>query len=977
MPHTVSRLLLFFIITLFLSSICLAQDDPRTLALVEKLMTAGVEEQRAALLVAEKELVTVGLRKSLIVQGKQQEISGKYQVAFEHYNLAKRVAEQINDQAGLAESLSSISYIHYLQGRYQEALETVRQALSIGEALGDEEQISFALRGAGLIYTWQGDFNLALEYYRRALSLNDTQTNKLRAAQISNNVGNVYYWQGNFPLALEYFQKGLRAAEELKSKRGIVITLSNISNVYFWQGNYSLAMENYRKALSLAEELGDKKVVAHNLGNIGYIHEAQANYDVALEFYSKSLAQLESLGDQSAASNMLTTIGTVYLAQGQHRLALEYTKKSLALHEKLGLKKGIADVLNNIGAVYQAQGDRSLAREFYEKSLTLAGEIEDRSGTANALNKLASLHQTQGDQSSALSLAERAATIALEIGDRESYKDARTTAGRAYRALDRVDEARESFTGAIATIEALRAQVSGGEQEQQRFFENKVAPYHAMVELLIAQNKPDEAFAYAERGKSRVLLDVLQSGRVNINKAMTMPEQEQERRLKSMSVSFNTQITRENSRPQPDKAKLADLKVRLQKSRLDHEAFESGLYAAHPELKTRRGVTQPATLEELAALLPDARSALAQYVVTDDKTFLFVLTPSGAKTSKPIDLNVFTLDVKRKDLAARVGRFREQLARRDVRFAASARELHALLLAPAHRELQGKRTLVIVPDAALWELPFQALQPAANRFLIEDHAVSYAPSLTVLREMKRARRKNPRGAPTSAATLLAFGNPTLGKPTMERVKSVLMDGELNPLPEAEKQVQALGRLYGATNSRVYTGAQAREERVKAEAGNYKILQLVTHGILNDASPMYSHVMLAQNNDGADKSSAEDGLLEAWEMMNLDLNADLVVLSACETARGRVGAGEGVIGLTWALFVAGSPTTVVSQWKVESASTTELMLEFHRQLQSKIKTRQANISTAKALQSSALKMLRSNVYRHPFYWAGFVIVGDGS
>ncbi len=212
---------------------------------------------------------------------------------------------------------------------------------------------------------------------------------------------------------------------------------------------------------------------------------------------------------------------------------------------------------------------------------------------------------------------------------------------------------------------------------------------------------------------------------------------------------------------------------------------------------------------------------------------------------------------------------------------------------------------------------------------------------------------------------------------MERVKSVMMDGELNPLPEAEKQVQALGRLYGATNSRVYTGGEAREERVKAEAGDYKILQLATHGILNNASPMYSHVMLAQNSESADKPSAEDGLLEAWEMMNLDLNVDLVVLSACETARGRVGAGEGVIGLTWALFVAGSPTTVVSQWKVESASTTELMLEFHRQLQPPaIKAASRRVTTADALQRAAVRMLQSREYRHPFYWGAFVIVGDG-
>jgi CHAT domain-containing protein len=134
--------------------------------------------------------------------------------------------------------------------------------------------------------------------------------------------------------------------------------------------------------------------------------------------------------------------------------------------------------------------------------------------------------------------------------------------------------------------------------------------------------------------------------------------------------------------------------------------------------------------------------------------------------------------------------------------------------------------------------------------------------------------------------------------------------------------------------------------------------------------MYSQVVLARS--GEDDS--EDGLLEAWEIMNLDLKADLVVLSACESGRGRVGAGEGVIGLSWALFVAGSPTAVVSHWKVESASTTRLLLEFHRNLQPKIKKSQ--ISTAKALQRAAVRMLGSEEYRHPFYWAGFVVVGDG-
>ena len=147
------------------------------------------------------------------------------------------------------------------------------------------------------------------------------------------------------------------------------------------------------------------------------------------------------------------------------------------------------------------------------------------------------------------------------------------------------------------------------------------------------------------------------------------------------------------------------------------------------------------------------------------------------------------------------------------------------------------------------------------------------------------------------------------------------------------------------------------------------MHLATHGILNDAAPMYSQIVLSQSDEG------EDGLLEAWEIMKLNLNADLVVLSACESGRGRVGAGEGVIGLTWALFVAGSPTSVVSQWKVESTSTSQLMVEFHRNLQSK--TRKSRLSKAEAWQRAALKMLRTKNFRHPFYWAGFILVGDGS
>jgi CHAT domain-containing protein len=217
---------------------------------------------------------------------------------------------------------------------------------------------------------------------------------------------------------------------------------------------------------------------------------------------------------------------------------------------------------------------------------------------------------------------------------------------------------------------------------------------------------------------------------------------------------------------------------------------------------------------------------------------------------------------------------------------------------------------------------------------------------------------------SALSTLLAFGNPEIDVETAERVKPVLMDEKLLPLLETERLVKTLSRLYGPRRSKVYTGPQAREDYLKREAGGYRILHLATHGILNAASPMYSHLLLSRSDSAGD----EDGLLEAWEIMKMDLNADLVVLSACESGRGRVSAGEGVIGLNWALFVAGCPTSVVSLWKVDEASTTELMIEFHRILR-------LHKNPADALRAASIHLLRTKRHRHPFHWAGFVVVGS--
>ncbi|MFN2511370.1 MAG: CHAT domain-containing protein [Pyrinomonadaceae bacterium] len=692
----------------------------------------------------------------------------------------------------------------------------------------------------------------------------------------------------------------------------------------------------------------------------------KANYAQALDYSQRSLLLRETLGDRAGKAKTLAHLGNIHYEQGNYTQALEYHQQSLALRRALNDKAGIANTLNSIGGIEAEQGNYTQALEHVRQSLALCEELGSKLGMATALGFLSSIHQKQGQYMLALDFASRAGALARQIGDTNRLRQVRFTAGTAHRALKQPGQARLAFEEAISIIETLRANVAGGGEEKQRFFESKVAPYHAMIDLLTSEGRPAEALTFAERAKARVLLEVLQTGRVNVTKAMTGEEREQEHKLNGQLVSLNAQISRETTISQPDQARLTELRAQLQKARLNFEAFQTNLYAAHPELSVQRGKAQPLRLEEAAALLPDAASVLLEYVVTDDQIFLFASTKVARQAEA--EVQVYILPIKREDLTRQTEAFRQQLAGRDLGFRAAAMKLYALLLKPAQAQLKGKTNIVIVPDDKLWDLPFQALLASANRFLIEDAAIAYVPSLAVLREMTK-RRKN-QSTEVASPTLLALGNPLLGKETIERATLVLRDEKLDPLPEAEQEVRAVGQLYGSPRSKVYIGPEAREDRVKAEAGQARILHFATHGTLNNAAPMYSHLVLAPG----DKK--EDGLLEAWELMALDLKADLAVLSACETARGRFGAGEGIIGLTWALFVAGVPSTVVSQWQVESASTRDLMVSFHRGLSSPPRARKAKATKTEALRQAALKVMKNPETSHPFYWAGFVLVGDG-
>jgi CHAT domain-containing protein/Tfp pilus assembly protein PilF len=949
--HTHRLVLVLVFVLVFCANTGLAQtpDDSAVDRLAAKLVAAKIESDQKALLEAEPNLITVELVQAL-----------------------RKQAETFTQRRDLAQALIAL-----------------RLMRSIAERIGDEQNVAFAIVSLGANYYSRGEYEQALELFELGLSMQAVKRDNALTARSLSHVGMIKRFFGDNAAALDYVQRSLPLAEQAGDKKALGFALNGMAVIQRDQGNYARSLEYLEKSLALSEALGDKVTITLALNNIGTVYGSQGNNSQALEFFQRALKLAQAAGDKTLMANVLNNIGLTYHRHRDYPRALDNYQQSLGLSEQLNNKRLAALTLNNIGRFHRDQGDNKKALDYYQQSLAIREKLNDPTGMAYVLIHIGVLHHLQGDYQQTLQFSNRAIDIATRLVNPDQLWRGYELAGRAHTSLKQFDEAEKDLTNAINIIEKMRYLVGGGELERQRFFEDKISAYISTVELAFNRNRPVDALTYSELAKARTLLDVLRNGRIPINKAMSLEEQERERKLNSELIALNVQIYDQRQRPKPNLDRIAELEPRRERARMAYEDFLTGLYVKYPDLQVLRGEAKPITVAEAAALIPDASTAIVEFVVAERQSYLIVLTRAQKNTASPLKISLYSLKITSDQLSERVDEFRRMLAERDLRYQDAARGLYDLLLKPAEEQLRGMKTLCVVPDQALWELPFQALQPRTGVHLIEDHALFYAPSLSVLREVTKQRSSN--GRPMDVVrvadrrgslshpskTLLALGNPRVSSPARESAGEMILRGDdsemgFGPLPEAEKEVKTLARLYGAANSRLFIGAEAREAVVKTEGPKYEVLHFATHGLLDNRNPMFSYLVLAQTAG----DSNEDGLLEAREIVNMDLHAKLAVLSACQTARGLVGAGEGVIGMSWALFVAGVPTTVASQWKVDSASTTSLMIEFHRRLTMRRANPRVREAKAEALRQAALELLRSERYRHPFYWAGFVMVGDG-
>jgi CHAT domain-containing protein len=837
---------------------------------------------------------------------------------------------RLGDPAGQAEAWNVRANVLWARGRIEEALGVALRVLDLWTASGDRRGMARSFNNLGNTHRGLGQFTEAEPLYQRALALFEELGDRRRAAVVLDNMGILHMHRGDFPQARDLIERGLAIRREVGDAYGIAKGLDSLGHAYRAQGAYRRALDAFQQAWRARTKLGDRPGVIDSVTNIGLVHFSQGDYAAAIDFFRRGLRLNGPDGSQSLVSESLFAIGAAAWRLGDARRAEANLYASLRIAEAENYRSLAPAIRQELGRIALERGRTDAAARLLRRALTEREQIADHDGIAETLVATADLRLRLGDSRAALEHAQRAALVAERYDQVETLWQAHTLAGIALRRLAQPDRARRALHDAIDVVERLRQEVVPLPERRQQFFATVLSPYHELVALEAADGAAVAALQVAERSRARTLADATRQA----PRAIAPPTREAAaiERQRTELMSLNQQLREARSRTQSDAGRIEALLSRRQEARARLADAQTAIAA---QVGAGAATTRGLTIAQVAALVPGEDGAVLEYVVTADTAFLLVVTRSG--TTARVDAR--RLPASLAALRAAAETLRSSIAARDLTAKAAARDLYRLVLAPAPAEVRAARHLVIVPDGFLWHVPFHALVDEQGRALIETAVVSYAPSLVSL----DARAAQPRAA--DAPRLLAMGVAGEGR---------------EAIPEAEQQVHAIAAIYGAGRSTALVGREATEARFRRDAPLHSVVHLAAHGVLDERAPLYSHLVVAPD-------AGDDGLLEAWEMQTVRLDADLVVLAACETARGRIAPGEGVIGPMWALLAAGTRALVVSQWRVEARSTAALMTGLHRGLA-------ARRPAAEALRDASLAVMRTPGRAHPYYWAGFMLVG---
>jgi len=922
----------------------------------------------------------------------------------------------------LPDALKNLGLLHYRKNDYDSTLRCWKKALALEESIFGEnhERVAKTCSNIGVVYDSQSNYDSALDYLLRALTIFETVLGADHSSLVGvcNNIANVYREQYQYSQSLKYFSRALAICKATlgEGHSSAAKIYNNIGLVYFNQDEHTLALEYLVKALTLKmANLGeDHTSLAETYNNIAAVKSSTEHYDEALQNYQMALTIYRNqLGDDHRhVAKSYNNIGTVYDDIHKYDLALENYFNALEIYQSLDESINCAASYDNIGIVYRKQSKNEESLAFFIHAMNKRTELlgVDHPQLAKSYNHIASHFKSESQPFLALTYLQKALCVNLpefdactdiyanpilsecfDYGDliatfrrraelfaMLAQPDARGVDGvqveepdflllalRNYQLCDDViakarmsptqkddkiavgETAYEVYEGAMSTCLDLGARESS-----------------SVVDQGSLPNLEELAFYFSEQNRAAVLLQALDHADALNFSGLPDSLVQREATLQARIASLRLKIAEDP--PHADEMAFRDKLFQLNR---EYEGLIATFEEQHPEYFELKYSRSSPTIAELSGSLDDD-TAVVSYSVGRESIFAFLVTRNDFRVLRIARPDNFDVGVRR---------WRGHLVHGDTYSQADrSRRYYDLLMRPIEELIDSQpqvvRNLVIIPDGILAYVPFEALiaeRPETGAreleeipYLIRRYVISYSYSASLLLRTLRGADDGQKTAQVPRK-FVAFAPVFSEDEEPGPVTGSGMYAAMEPLPSTEDEVTWIRDLFQQLDSQamIHTLGDATEGCLKtSHLTDFGYIHFATHAIVDEEKPELSGIVLAQ-----DPSSTEDGTLHSGEIYSLRMNAELVVLSACETGLGRIVQGEGIMGLTRGFIYAGAENLVVSLWRVADRSTARLMVEFYRSMLE-------SGGKAESLREAKLKMIESGRFASAYYWAPFVLLG---
>jgi CHAT domain-containing protein/tetratricopeptide (TPR) repeat protein len=897
---------------------------------------------------------------------------GKRREALNAFIEALKIRRELSDPHNEAEMLIRVGKAHGRLGETETALQRLQEAIIFCRERGEKVYEIQATNNIGLVYSQKGEPRKALETYQRALALSQTAADLSEEVTVLNNIGKVYDDLGDVSIALEYFEGLLLKVQTLRKIPGVPtreegLVHANLGYVLLHQGRVQEAVKHLDTALTIIQAKGTQELEAFTLNNLGLAKIESGEIQRGIEDINKAMQIWEGMGERQMQALALSNLGAVFGKMGDTQACFKYYEQAYVIFRDIDHRRGMAYVRNNSAGAIAQLGDSDLALDLLNKTLADLEEVGDLNLKAHVLFNLAGVTDMRGDVEKALQEYDESLELGRKTQDRalqarvlraigitrsvhgESekalacFKEALSLVDAAGALSDKADvlgalgahqERAGEFTAALDTYlqslaieERVRSSVSI-EEFKVWLSHGSADTYRRAILLSQHAGKSEGAFELSERARARVFLDQLGNMRLNPRKSAQPKLTEEEQRLGLEITTLEQKLSEENLKTLPERSQeiIRSLTARRMDKHKDYENLLIMLKLSDPRYASLRTVQ---TFDVKAAQKLLAKdTTLVSYYVTPNETLAFVITADSFHT--------VALHVKEAELISTVKWFREFADIGEPSGLVTERlsnQLYGWLIAPLQQYLTTP-LVGVVPHGILHYLPFAALANG-QKSLIDEHALFYLPSVSTLQYLSRKQK-------SAGQRLLAIAQSRA-------------EGH-SPLPYADEEAQSIAKMYG---SQALVGGEATKAAFVKRVGDYNILHLAAHGELNKEHPLFSHIILG-------RGQVEDSFLEVRQIYELDLSkSDLVVLSACQTQLGAVNSGDEVTGLNRAFIYSGAPTVVASLWNVSDRATSYLMTRFYLHYKQ-------GLGKAEALRAAQRETREK--FKHPYYWAPFVLSG---